>query len=326
MVLEGAEVEHLVALAEVDGPQVAGGAPADEPAVGAGAGVVAAERRPGSRGRWPPGPTWVTWVAICQTCVGPRSCTAMWRTRRRSADVELGDGAEKPLTSAAEPCHSTTVDLAVVAGAHDEPGEGRQRRRSRSSRSRPAGRSTVRPAGTSITIGPAAAASFMTPKTSTGLGHATPSTCSACVDVGGARRTATPARPTSASSSARTTTPSHDRPRRRPARRGRRARPPSSAGSVVGGRRGISRRRQAVPVEIELGRPGCSATPPRRSTGARLAARAAAADGAGDRGATSGPGRAAASSGMRSFSMIRRRIGGHDGCRRRRAMEYTLPP
>ena len=43
MVLEGAEVERLVALAEVGGEQVAGGAPADEAAVGAQAGVVAAE-------------------------------------------------------------------------------------------------------------------------------------------------------------------------------------------------------------------------------------------------------------------------------------------
>ena len=43
MVLEGAEVEHLVALAEVGGEEVAGGAPPDEPAVGAQAGVVAAE-------------------------------------------------------------------------------------------------------------------------------------------------------------------------------------------------------------------------------------------------------------------------------------------
>ena len=49
VVLEGAEVERLVAVAEVGGQQVAGRAAADEAAVGAEAGVVAAEagqRRP----------------------------------------------------------------------------------------------------------------------------------------------------------------------------------------------------------------------------------------------------------------------------------------
>jgi hypothetical protein len=44
VVLEGPEVERLIALAEVDGQQVAAGAPADEAAVGTGPGIVTPER------------------------------------------------------------------------------------------------------------------------------------------------------------------------------------------------------------------------------------------------------------------------------------------
>ena len=53
VVLEGAEVEHLVAVAEVGGEQVAGGAAADEAAVGAHAGVVAAEAGQPGGDAWP---------------------------------------------------------------------------------------------------------------------------------------------------------------------------------------------------------------------------------------------------------------------------------
>ena len=73
VVLEGAEVERLVALAEVGGEQVAGRAPADQAAVGADAGVVAAEcRLADEEGGLLADPA--TWEAICHIR-GPSSCT-----------------------------------------------------------------------------------------------------------------------------------------------------------------------------------------------------------------------------------------------------------
>ena len=125
VVLEGAEVERLVAVAEVGGEQVAGGAPAVEAAVGAHPGVVAAEAgQPGRR----------------RSACASASMSRCRSTRRpvellhadvarpgRAGESDAGGGKQEPGAAAVE--HLDDAHLAVGARSHHQLRRRRHARR-----------------------------------------------------------------------------------------------------------------------------------------------------------------------------------------------------
>ena len=166
MVLERAEVERLVGLAEVDGAQVAGGAPAHQAAVGAQAGVVAAEARRWSMRRVASAPT----RRDLQAELPGGQAELLDRDVADAggpADVDLGDGDDRAAPTPSEACTSTTVTSLSSPAPHDQAGEGggAARRLGHVRRRRP-GPATTTPAGTSTTTGSATKASLRVTKAS----------------------------------------------------------------------------------------------------------------------------------------------------------------